>query len=40
MNIDETSDNASLPNQYFNEHNPYITGIFAPNLNELMNPIN
>jgi len=40
MNIDETSDNASLPKQYFNEHNPYITDYFASNLNEVINPTN
>ena len=40
MNIDETSDNASLPKQYFNEHNPYITDYFASNLHEVINPTN
>jgi hypothetical protein len=40
MNIDETSDNASLPKQYFNEHNPYITDYFVSNLNEVINPTN
>ena len=34
MNIDETSDNASLSNRYFNEHNPYSSAFFVPNLNE------
>ena len=42
MNIDETWDNASLSNRYFNEHDPNLSPFFNPNLNEgiLMNAPN
>ena len=33
MNLDETSDNASLSNRYFNEHDPNSSPFFDPNLN-------
>ena len=34
MHIDENSDNASLPNNLFNEHDPYLSAFFEPNLSE------
>ena len=34
MHIDENSDNASLPNNLFNEHDPYSSAFFDPNLND------
>lgn len=34
MNIDEISDNASLSNHIFNEHDPYSANLFVSDLNE------
>ena len=34
MHIDENSDNASLPNNLFNEHDPYLSAFFEPNLSD------
>ena len=34
MDIDENSDNASLPNNLFNEHDPYLSAFFEPNLRD------